>query len=455
VSSAGGRPPSAARLLALRVLERVAARGAFADLALHAALARSRLPPRERAFATELVYGTLRWQGRLDWALARCLGREPASLERPVCLVLRLGAYQLLCERGVPARAAVDESVRCLRALGLERATGLANAALRRLARERADLGLPELERDPLGHLVHALSLPPWIAERWLALFGAQDAAALARASNAPPPLAVRANRLRGDRVALLAELRERFPEAAPGRLAPDAVVVGRRGDLARDPAFREGRCTVQDEAAQLVVELLDPRPGERVLDLCAAPGGKAGAAAERVGPPGQVVGLDRSRRRLRLLAREARRLGLAWLLACAADASRPLPLAPGGFDRVLVDAPCSGLGVLRRNPDQRWRLSPGDPARLARVQAALLAHGALALRRGGTLVYSTCTVLPEENEGVVREFLRRTPGFRQLARGELPEGLRGLADPEGWVRTRPDLHDADGFVSARLVRLG
>jgi 16S rRNA (cytosine967-C5)-methyltransferase len=453
VSGGRGRAPSAARLLALRVLERVAARGAFADLALHAALARTPLSPRERAFATDLVYGTLRWQGRLDFVLTRCLGRDPTGLERPVCLVLRLGAYQLLFA-GVPAHAAVDESVRCLRALGLERATGLANAVLRRLARDEQSLVLPDPTRDPLGHLVHALSLPRWIAERWLELYGPHDAAALALASNEGPPLVVRANRLRTDRSALLLELRERFPDTTAGRLAPDAIVLGRRGDVAREPAFREGRCTVQDEAAQLVLELLDPRPGERVLELCAAPGAKASGAAERVGPQGRVVGLDRSRRRLRLLARERGRLGLPQLHAAVADATRPLPVAEGGFDRVLVDAPCSGLGSLRRNPDQRWRLSPADPPRLARLQGALLERAAPALRPGGTLVYSTCTLLPEENEGVVREFLRRTSGFRQLTRAALPAGLRELADAEGFVRTRPDLHDADGFVSARLERL-
>jgi 16S rRNA (cytosine967-C5)-methyltransferase len=448
-------PPTDARLLALRVLVRVEQAGAYADLALHAALRRSGLPARDRALATELVLGTLRWRGRLDFLLAHVLEREVAGLDPGLATLLRLGAFQIAVAERIPARAAVDESVRCARAAGFARAAGLVNAALRRLAREHATLALPALDADPVAHLVHALSLPRWIAERWIARFGPAESAALARASNEVPPLVVRANRLRSDRERLLAELRGRFADARPCRIAPDGIVLGRRGDPGSDPAFRDGRFTVQDEGSQLVVELLDPRPGERVLDACAAPGGKATACAERTGAPGPVVALDRSRRRIALLARDARRLGLGGVLAVAADASRPLPLAGGRpFDRVLVDAPCSGLGTLRRNPDLRWRLRPDDPGRLAALQRAILEGVASVLRPGGVLVYSTCTLLEEENEGVVGDFLARHGGFRQSSARELPERLRPLAGADGFVRTLPHRHDADGFVMARLERV-
>jgi 16S rRNA (cytosine967-C5)-methyltransferase len=453
---AGRRPgPTSSRLIALRVLLRVEQAGAYADLALRAALARHPLPARDRALATELVLGTLRWRGRLDFLLARVLERDPAALEPGVATLLRLGAYQIAMAERIPARAAVDESVRCAHAAGLARAAGLANAALRRLAREHAAIALPALAEDPLAHLVHALGIPGWIAERWIARFGAAEAAALARASNEIPPLVVRANRLRTDRDALLSELRARFPDADRCRFARDGLVLGRRGDPARDPAFQEGRFTVQDEGSQLVVELLDPRPGERVLDACAAPGGKATAIAERIAGSGGVVALDRSPSRSRLVARDARRLGLPGVVVLAADASGPLPLAPGlRFDRVLVDAPCSGLGTLRRNPDLRWRLRPEDPTSLAAAQRALLDRVAGVLRPGGVLVYSTCTLLEEENEGVVGTFLDRHDDFRLGAGRELPERLRPLADARGFVRTLPHRHDADGFVMARLERV-
>lgn len=280
-----GRPPAPTRtrVLALRVLERVQRAGAYADLLLHASLARSPLSAPDRAFATELVYGTLRWRGRIDHMLRRCLDRDLERLEPLVATALRLGAYQILFAERVLVSAAVDESVRCVRALGAERSTGLVNAVLRRLAHEHAQMPLPELADDPLGHLMHALSLPQWIAARWIEAFGADEAAALAAACNQIPPLCVRANPLAGSRDALLAELATRYPEARACRFARHGIVLGQRGNPSLDPAFREGRFTVQDEASQLVVDLLDPAPGERVLDACAAPGGKASAIAERV----------------------------------------------------------------------------------------------------------------------------------------------------------------------------
>lgn len=445
--------PTRTRLLALRVLERVERSGAYADLALRGELARSRLAPRDRALVTDLVQGTLRWRGRLDHLLAHAVAREPSSLEPRLLTLLRLGAYQIVFSRTIPARAAVDQSVRCARAIGLHRATGLVNASLRRLAAEHRTVAFPQLEVDPLGHLMSALSLPRWIAERWLELFGAEEAAALARASNAVPPLTLRANRTRVSRDELLAMLRTRYPEARPGRLAPDAIVLGRHGAPGQDPGFLQGLFTLQDEASQLVVEVLDPQPGERILDVCAAPGTKASAIAERVGPQGEVLALDRNPKRLRLVSRDARRLGLPQLAARCADATQPLPVEAGHFDRVLVDAPCSGLGTLRRHPDLRWRLRAVDPERLAATQLAILAQAGRVLRCGGILVYSTCTVLPEENEGVVGRFLERRPEFRLVPPEGLPAGVRRLCDSAGLVRTRPHHHDADAFFVARLER--
>jgi 16S rRNA (cytosine967-C5)-methyltransferase len=345
--------------------------------------------------------------------------------------------------------------VRCVRAAGVERATGLVNAVLRRLAAEHARLAMPSLADDPLAHLTHALSIPEWVAARWLALFGPEEAAALARACNEAPPLTVRANPQRTSAAALLEELRERFPEARPCRIARGGIVLGRRGNPALDPAFLAGRFSVQDEASQLVVALLDPQPGERVLDACAAPGGKSTAIAERVGPEGCVLAIDRHARRLDLIRRSARRLGLSALRTFERDATRPLQDLPiaAGFDRVLVDAPCSGLGTLRRNPDARWRVGPGDPVRLAEIQRAILRNAAATLRPGGVLVYSTCTLLPEENEAIVEAFLREAKDFRRSEPAALPAGLAPVLDPGGSLRCLPHRHDADGFFAARLER--
>ena len=452
--------PTAPRLIAIRVVERVQRAGAYADLALHHALVQSRLPAADRALATELVYGTLRWRGRLDFLLSKALDQELTRLEPLVTSALRVGAYQLFFSDRIPDNAAVDEAVRCVRAMGLERATGLVNAVLRRLAREGRSFELPKLEDDPLAHLVHACSLPIWLAERWLERFGPEEAARLAATMNEPAPTTIRVNRTRASRDELLEELRERFPEARPCRYSPDGIVLGRKGDVGQDPAFLSGRISVQDEASQLVVHLLDPQPGERILDTCAAPGTKAAAIAERLGGKGHVLALDRHGRRLRLVGRGVRRLGIGGVATLERDATRSLEdlgrkTGEGPFDRILVDAPCSGLGALRRNPDARWRIRPEDLESLAKIQRAILESAADVLRPGGSLVYSTCTFTREENEAVVRGFMATRANWRIARREEAPPGLRDLVDDEGFLRLLPHRHDMDGFFAVRLIRGG
>ncbi len=460
-----GRGASQARILSVRVLERVERTRAYADLVLHNALMRADLSVADRALCTDLVFGTLRWRGRIDHLLGQLLDRPLERLEPGVASALRLGAYQLLFSDRIPTRAAVDQAVHCTRALGAERATGLVNAVLRRLAAEKDTLSVPELATDPIGHLTRALSLPEWIARAWLETFGPEAAAELARASNDPPPVCVRVNRTRIGADALLAELVERFPDARPCRWAEGGISLGHRGNPALDPAFLGGLLTVQDEASQLVVAMLDPQPGDRVLDTCAAPGAKATAIAERVGEGGEVVAIDRHPRRLALVARDARRLGLGWIRTVERDATRSLvdlleksddspDQAGGPFDRVLVDAPCSGLGTLRRNPDARWRIRPEDVAELSGLQRRILGRGASVVRVGGRVVYSTCTLVPEENERVVEGFLRDAPNFRRVGADELPHHLGELLDADAQLRCLPHRHDTDGFFAAALERV-
>ena len=442
------------------MLERVERVRAFADLALHHALASTELSGADRALATDIVYGTLRWRGRIDFVLGHMLDRELPKLEPMVASILRAGAYQILFSDRIPASAAVDEAVRCARALGAERATGLVNAVLRRVSSDHAEIPFPPLETEPLEHLIHALSLPPWIAQRWLDRFGPADAAALARTSNAPPPRTIRANRTRRSADALLEQLLPEFPEATRAAIAPDALILGRGASPGRDPAFLAGDYTVQDEASQLVVELLDPQPGERVLDTCAAPGTKTTAIAERIGPDGLVTACDRHGGRLRLVARDARRLGLDGIELHERDASQSLQdllpeEGPGhdGFDRVLVDVPCSGLGSLRRNPDARWRIRESDVASLAKEQRSILDHASRTVRPGGTLVYSTCTLLHDENEEQIESFLADHREFRRVPREDLPDTLEPVLREDGSVECLPHIHGSDGFFAARLVR--
>lgn len=468
--------PTAPRLIAIRVVERVQRAGAFADLALHHALVQSRMPAADRGLATELVYGTLRWRGRLDYLIAQALDKDLSKLEPLVISALRVGAYQLFFSDRIPANAAVDEAVRCVRAMGLERATGLVNAVLRRLAREGDTFSFPPIETEPLAHLVHACSLPEWMAERWIEQYGPERAARLANAMNEPAPVTVRANRTKISRAALAEELAERFPDARPGSFAPDALVLGRKGDVGQDPAFVAGRMSPQDEASQAVVELLDPQPGERILDTCAAPGTKSAAIAERLAGDGHVLALDRHARRLGLVGRGIRRLEVGGVATLERDATKSLAdlAEPNGpFDRILIDAPCSGLGSMRRNPDARWRLRPDDLTDLAKVQREIIESAASVLRPGGSLVYATCTVTPEENEGVIRGFMATRANWRIAGRDEAPEALRPLIDDDGFLRVLPTLsagagadagddeteprddatRDMDGFFAVRIVR--
>ena len=427
---------------------------AFADLTLQSAFAHSQLGARDRAFATELVYGTLRWRGRLDHMLRHALDRELDALEPGVLTLLRLGAYQILFCDSVPASAAVDQTVRSARALGAERATGLVNAVLRRLAQQAPTIPLPALADAPQAHLEHALGLPAWIAARWLAALGPVEAAALAEASNAAPPITARTNRTRITREALLARVITRFPEARSCAYAPAGIVLGHGGAPASDPCFVEGLFSVQDEASQLVLELLAPAPGERILDTCAAPGTKTTAIAERVGPSGLVVALDRSAQRLALVgrsraparARQRDRTGTRCDPAAGRPAGRSLRSHPGrrallGSRRPAPQSRCALAGFRRRPGAARPRRSPRCSPRARSV-----------LRPGGTLVYSTCTLTPEENDEVVAKVLAREPGLQTGQRRDAARDAAPAPRRRGGVSARwPHRHGMDGFFAVRM----
>jgi 16S rRNA (cytosine967-C5)-methyltransferase len=440
----------------LEILRRVDAEDAYADLALSGELSRASLDARDRAFATDLVYGTLRWRGRIDHLLEvrapRGLNRLPAAARA----ALRLGAYQILFSRGVPARAAVNETVRAMRALGLEGLTGLANALLRRLDRERDALSFPDPATDPVGHAAAFHAHPPWLVTRLHAALGEEEAGRLFEANNRIPPLTLRARADRITRDALIARLAEAGFRARPGRYAPEAVVLEERAPPTSLPGFAAGDFTVQDEASQLVGYLVGARPGERVLDACAAPGGKTVQLAEAVGAGGRVLALDLHPGRLALMARMSADLDLRQVEARVGDARRPPPEVAGQrFNRVLVDAPCTGLGVLRRNPDARWRARPDAPARLRRLQRELLAGVLPLLEPGGVLVYSVCTFPEEETTGVVEDLLARRPDVVVEGPGEsLGAGCAAVLSRERFgeaLRTWSHRHGTDGFFAARF----
>jgi 16S rRNA (cytosine967-C5)-methyltransferase len=404
--------------------------------------------------ATDLVYGTLAWQGRLDHHLGGLLrGTTVARLEPPVRVALRLGLYQLLFLDRVPAYAAVDASVRLARRAG-PGAAGLVNAVLRRVGLEgRAALALPDAAADPVARLAVEWSHPRWLVERLAEQVGRDALPALLAAHNRPGRVALRAHPGRVARDALAAELAASGVAVGPGRFAPDALVVERAaGRLRALPAFRAGRFAYQGEASQLVTLLLGLRPGARVLDACAAPGGKALQAAASAGAGGRVVALDVQPAGARRIVESAARLGLDTVDVAVADARRP-PLR-GPFDAVLADAPCSGLGTLRRHPELRWRRAPEDLPRLAALQRELLDGVAPLVAAGGVLVYAVCTPLGAETDDVVADFLASNRDFAlEPAAPFLPAAARHLVTAGGALRTWPHRDDLDAFFAVRLRR--
>jgi 16S rRNA (cytosine967-C5)-methyltransferase len=366
--------------------------GAYSNVLLPAMLRDSALDTRDRAFVTDLVYGTLRRQRALDHLLALAADRPLEKLDGPTRAGLRLGAYQLT--RDVPVHAAVGETV----AVVPRRARGYVNAVLRALTGIGPPWPWPDGD-DPAALAVR-LSYPDWIVAELVAEYGADDARATLECSNEPPPVALRVDSGRTSVDALADELRAAGAEVAPGALTAGALLARGLGDPARLPAVAGGRATPQDEASQAVVAILDPGRGETVVDLAAAPGGKATAVGERVGERGRVVAGDVHPRRIRLVTAARDRLGLRNVFAVVADGRAP-PLRPGGADRVLVDAPCSGLGVLRRRAELRWRIRPDDVPRLVGLQRDLLRAAADVVKPGGVVVYSVCTLTGAETTGV------------------------------------------------------
>jgi len=424
---------------------RVEATEAFADRVLAHRLS-AHHDARDRAFATQLVYGTLAWQGRLDYHLDRLLRTPRAELDPSVRAALRLGLYQVLFLDRVPSYAAVDSSVRLARRACGAGAAALVNAVLRR-ATATDDLTLPNAERDPIGRLAVEWSHPRWLVARWADALGSELPALLA-ACNARGGTTLRANALRTTPADLAGELSALGMEVRRGRWARTALRIAKgAGRLRNATAYREGRLAFQSEASQLVSELLAPPPGAHVLDVCAAPGGKTAHLAALLAGTGLVAAVDVRPGGAARIRDDCRRLHARPILAAAADARRP-PFARV-FDAVLVDAPCSGLGTLRRHPEVRWRRTPADVARLAALQRDLTDAVASLVRPGGVLVYAVCTLLPEENEDVVTALRAAHPRFAvESAASYVPVDL---VDGDGFLRTWPHRHDLDGFFAARL----
>src|SRR5579885_162948 len=444
-----GRGVTPARRAASEILRRVEEEGAFAAPLL--ASQTDVLSAEDRALCYELTLGVLRRQLWLDRVIEHFAGRASEELDAPVRRALRLGLYQLRFLTRVPASAAVNESVKLVHAARLRSAAPFVNAVLRRATRE-PDFDPAANVTDPLERVSVETSHPAWLVARWAEAFGLEEAEAFARANNQTAPASFRVNTLRAGASELINELRAAGIAVAASNVAPNAWRV--EGGAGASGALRrlagEGRIYLQDEASQLVAHVLGARAGERVLDACAAPGSKTTQIATHAEDRAHVVAGDLHEHRLRVVREACARLGVGSVTAVALNAETGLPFEDGAFDRVLVGAPCTGTGTLRHNPEIRWRLAPENISELASVQARILSEAARVVRRGGRLVYSTCSVEREENEGVVAEFLRARGEFRQVEATHAPARLLLTS---GAARPWPHSDDVDGFFVAAVER--
>ncbi|WP_246369607.1 16S rRNA (cytosine(967)-C(5))-methyltransferase RsmB [Saccharibacillus deserti] len=443
-----------AREVALNVLTGVEENNAYSNLLLNRSLQQAELSPADAGLATELVYGTIARQATLDYFLNFFIKSGVKRLNPWVRSLVRMSLYQIRYLDRIPAHAAVNEAVEIAKKRGHSGISSMINGVLRSALREGETLSfpddLPTAERIALQH-----SHPQWLVERWIVQYGEETAEAICASNNEAPKTSIRVNTLRMNRDELLRELEAEGRSVRASELAEPGVIVESGGNMANDHLYRDGRFSIQDESSMLVAEALAPEPGMSVLDCCAAPGGKTAHIAEKMGNRGRIVANDLHEHKQGLIAEQAERLGLTCIETSVGDAmSLKDRFEAASFDRVLLDAPCSGFGVIRRKPDLRWAKTPEDTASIAKLQRQMLAAVAGLVKPGGILVYSTCTIEREENQRAVAEFLRDHAEF--VAEPFEAAALNGMPQAGGaGVQILPNQFGSDGFYIARLRRRG
>jgi len=447
-----GRPASP-RELAMHVLTQVEQEGAYSNLLLNTALQKASLSKSDAGLATELIYGTISRLNTLDYFLDKHVNKGTRKLQPWVRSLLRLSLYQIIYLDRIPDHAVVSEAVNLAKRRGHQGISGMVNGVLRNILRQKESLAipadLPAAKRISLQH-----SHPEWLVERWISQYGPETAEAICAANNEPPAVSVRVNTTMISREEMLKEMEGRGLQAVPSSLSPYGIVVKGAGNMALTDWYREGMISIQDESSMLVAEAVAPEPGMRVLDCCAAPGGKSAHMGELMKDEGSIVANDIHSHKGKLIADQAARLGLDCIRTVTGDALElPGRFEPASFDRILLDAPCSGLGVIRRKPDLKWGKTEEDIREIAALQSRLLDSVSALLRPGGVLVYSTCTIEPQENEGVVTSFVSRHPEFELDETGSLSRLKDKALVRGGGIQILPQHYHSDGFYIARLRR--
>ena len=441
------------RAISLDLLNRVEETDRHPDDLLSDSFKRYRhLTSLDRAFLTELTYGVLRWRGKLDWIIRHFAKIPFEKIESEMLNTLRLGLYQIFFLTKTPASAAVNESVELAKRIRGKGGGGFANAILRSAIREKETIPYPDERQDPALHIAITQSHPLWLVQRWIEKLGVEETVKICVANNRIPALTLRTNTLKIRREDLIEKLTEKGFISAPTPFSDDGVLLKKGLPVSELPFLKEGLFVIQDEASQLITYVLDPKPGEKVLDACAAPGGKTAHIAQKMENLGEIYAFDLRQQKLKQIEEGCKRLGIKIVRTAIGDAVNALPV-PGEikFDRVLADVPCSGFGTLRRNPDLKWRREKEDIERLSELQFSILNNLSGYVSEGGVLVYSTCTVFHEENEDVVERFLFEHRAFKLDSLVEvLPEKCHFFIK-RGYFKTFPPVGELDGFFAARL----
>ena len=439
---------SGARGTAIKILNRVERTDSYLDKLLDAELKSGELSDVDKGLLTEVTHGVLRWQNRLDWVLNGFSHGNFAKSEINVKNALRTALYQILFLERIPHAAAVNEAVEFIKRIRGDKPAGLVNAVLRNIIRNIEGIRYPDPNEDLVQYLAVYHSHPHWLVKRWLARFGQEETPKLLAANNERPTLALRINRLKIQPDQFQTMLSDLQIAGTRSSYLEYFVRVKTLTKIGQMDLFRNGAFTIQDESAALPCLLLAPKPGERVVDMCSAPGGKTTNIAELMKNEGEVVAVDKYEAKLSLIKASADRLGLRNIRLVGADART---LEQGQADKVILDAPCSGTGVLAKKPDIKWKRDIADIMKLTTVQSSLIDHAARLVRPGGVLVYCTCTLEPEENQEIVRSFLNGHPEFVLEDAGRFVH--QDLVTPEGFVETFPHRHQMDGSFAARLVK--
>ena len=414
------------------------------------------LSRRDRALFNALIYGVLRWRGRLDYIISHFSNTALKKIEPGVLNILRLGLFQIIYLDRIPDSATVHTSVELTRQIGASRAAGFVNALLRIAAVNYSSVVFPALQSEPVAFFSTAHSLPDWLARRWLQRYNPETLTALCDTINSIPPITIRTNTLKATREQLILSLEGDVEHIKPASDTPDGITMNNLKRSIPDlPAFKNGWFQVQDEAAQLVSLLLNPQPEESVLDACAGLGGKTAHMAQLMHNKGNIAAMDKDEKKLQQLDTDMQRLRISIVRTYGHDLNSPLDTKQqGDFDRILLDAPCSGLGVLRRNPDIKWKSREAGLKRHADIQKRFLENLAPMLKPQGVLVYAVCSIEPEENEAVIDAFLKKHPKFViDKSLGKLPETLHSMVKPATGFKTLPLLNHMDGFYFVRLKR--